>query len=146
MLNYTGLKVWDADGKVLASRFELVAGGARLSQRAADAATDNDCTLRRAEDSAPYLRLLVDERDARYPLTIDPIAQLAYVKVTGTGSGAVNDSFGVAVAVSGDTVVVGANQEDSSATGVNSTPNELASAAGAAYVFVRNGTTWMQQA
>jgi hypothetical protein len=39
------------------------------------------------------------------------------------------------VAVSGDTVVVGAYQEDSSTTGVNSTPNESASDSGAAYTF-----------
>ena len=39
------------------------------------------------------------------------------------------------MAVSGDTVVVGAYLEDSSTTGVNSTPNESATDAGAAYVF-----------
>ncbi|MCX6885339.1 MAG: cadherin-like beta sandwich domain-containing protein, partial [Verrucomicrobia bacterium] len=37
--------------------------------------------------------------------------------------------------MSGDTVVVGASMEDSSTTGVNSTPDELASGSGAAYVF-----------
>ena len=36
--------------------------------------------------------------------------------------------------------------EDSSTTGVNSTPNESAADSGAAYVFVRSGTTWSQQA
>ena len=56
------------------------------------------------------------------------------------------DQFGISVAVSGDTVVVGASNESSSTTGVNSTPNESASQAGAAYVFVRSGTTWTQQA
>ena len=45
-----------------------------------------------------------------------------------------NDYFGVKVAISGDTVVVGANGEDTVATG-----------AGAAYVFTRSGTTWTQQ-
>jgi ABC-type Fe3+-hydroxamate transport system substrate-binding protein len=56
------------------------------------------------------------------------------------------DSFGWSVAVSGDTVVVGAVNEASTTTGVNSTPNELAGEAGAAYVFVRSGTTWTQRA
>jgi photosystem II stability/assembly factor-like uncharacterized protein len=56
------------------------------------------------------------------------------------------DLFGTSVAVSGDTVVVGANYEDSSTTGVNSTPNDSAANPGAAYVFVRSGTTWTQQA
>jgi len=50
------------------------------------------------------------------------------------------------VAISGDTVVVGASGEDSSSTGVNSTPNESASQAGAAYVFTRGGGVWTQQA
>ena len=112
VLNYSGLKVWDADGKVLASRFA--------------AAGENQ------------VRLLVDERGARYPLTIDPIAQQAYLKASNNG-GPSEDNFGNSVAVSGDTVVVGANQEDSSTTGVNSTPNESASGSGAAYVFVRSG-------
>ena len=40
----------------------------------------------------------------------------------------------------------GLTYEDSSTTGVNSTPNESATDAGAAYVFVRSGTTWSQQA
>ena len=50
------------------------------------------------------------------------------------------------MAVSGDTVVVGAPSESSSTTGVNSTPNESASGSGAAYVFVRSAGVWTQQA
>lgn len=57
------------------------------------------------------------------------------------------DFFGGAVAVSGDIIVVGASQEDSSATGVNG--NQYVDAAensGAAYVFVRNDWAWRQEA
>ena len=55
--------------------------------------------------------------------------------------------FGVSVAVSGDTVVVGAISESSNATGVNGDQTDNSALdAGAAYVFVRNGTTWSQQA
>jgi hypothetical protein len=51
------------------------------------------------------------------------------------------------VSISGDTVVVGAEGEDSSATGVNGGQgNNSAQSAGAAYVFVRSGTSWSQQA
>ena len=51
------------------------------------------------------------------------------------------------MAISGDTVVVGANSEASNATGVNGNQaDNSAHQAGAAYVFVRNGTTWSQQA
>lgn len=46
-----------------------------------------------------------------------------------------NDWFGSSVAISGDTAIVGAFQEDSNSRMDN----------GAAYVFVRNGTTWTQQ-
>ena len=56
------------------------------------------------------------------------------------------DFFGLSVAISGDTMVVGAYNEDSNATGVDGDQNNLASDAGAAYVFTRSGTTWSQQA
>src|SRR5207247_1774974 len=70
--------------------------------------------------------------------------QQAYLKASNTGA---NDVFGFSVAISGDTVVVGARWEASNATGVNGNQsNNSASAAGAAYVFVRSGTNWMQQA
>jgi trimeric autotransporter adhesin len=70
--------------------------------------------------------------------------QEAYLKASNTGAA---DQFGRSVAVSDDTVVVGAFSEDSSATGVNGdTSNNSASSAGAVYVFVRNGSTWSQQA
>ena len=49
--------------------------------------------------------------------------------------------------MSGDTVVVGAYQEGSNATGVNGNQNDDSAAnSGAAYVFVRSGTNWIQQA
>jgi hypothetical protein len=49
-------------------------------------------------------------------------------------AGADGDGFGEAVALSGDTAVVGAYQDDSNGAD-----------AGAAYVFVRTGTSWSQQ-
>jgi hypothetical protein len=70
--------------------------------------------------------------------------QQAYFKASNTDAG---DGFGVSVAVSGDTVVVGAYAEDSSARGVNGDQsNNIATDSGAAYVFVRIGTNWTQQA
>ena len=71
-------------------------------------------------------------------------SQQAYLKASNTG---VNDGFGGSAAISGDTVVVGAPHEDSDATGVNGDQSKnLASDSGAAYVFVRSGTNWSQQA
>ncbi|MHC4091383.1 MAG: hypothetical protein ACYSVY_14105, partial [Planctomycetota bacterium] len=117
LVNYSGLTVFDADGAAVPARFEPAGDG---------------------------LRLIVDDRGARYPLTIDPIAQQAYLKASNTGEG---DQFGNSVAVSGDTVVVGAPDEDSSATGVNGNEaDNSAGDSGAAYVFVRSGTSWSQEA
>jgi hypothetical protein len=64
-----------------------------------------------------------------------------------TPNGTAFDSFGVSVGISGDTIVVGAYAEDSNATGVNGDQaNNLALESGAAYVYVRSGTVWTQQA
>ena len=56
------------------------------------------------------------------------------------------DNFGWHVAIDGDICVVGAINEDSSSAGVNSTPNESASAAGAAYVYRRTNGIWAFEA
>ena len=71
-------------------------------------------------------------------------SQQAYLKASNTDPG---DEFGISVAVSGDTVVVGARYERSVARGVNGDQTDhSACQAGAAYVFVRSGTAWSQQA
>jgi T5SS/PEP-CTERM-associated repeat protein len=71
-------------------------------------------------------------------------AQQAYLKASNTGIG---DEFGSRIAISGDTLVVGTGFEDSNATGVNGDGSDnTATNSGAAYVFVRNGTNWIQQA
>ena len=72
------------------------------------------------------------------------ITQEAYVKAGTTGEG---DRFGSTIAIDGDTMVVTAIGEDSLSTGVNGNPNiNGASGSGAAYVFVRENGTWVQQA
>jgi hypothetical protein len=70
--------------------------------------------------------------------------QQAYLKASNTGA---DDQFGFSVALVGDTLVVGAVNEDSNAVGVNgSQANNSESNAGAAYVFTRAGSVWSQQA
>lgn len=70
--------------------------------------------------------------------------QQAYLKASNIGA---SDQFGYAVAISGDTLVVGAPGESSSATGVNGNQSDnSAGSSGAVYVFVRGGTVWSQQA
>jgi hypothetical protein len=82
-----------------------------------------------------------------YRLTLRRAAQLAqyaYGKASNTGT---RDYFGYSVALSGDTLAVGAWGEDSAATGVNGNQaDNTASESGAVYVFRRTGTTWLQEA
>jgi hypothetical protein len=81
------------------------------------------------------------------PVGQTPASQAAaYLKASNTGAA---DQFGAAVALDGDTLVVGAPEEDSSARGVNSSQSADASTTanhGAVYVFVRSGGVWVQQA
>ncbi len=74
-----------------------------------------------------------EDHDAAYPLTIDPVFTLPQ-KLT-AADGAANDYLGYSVALDGDTALVGAPYDD--APGAEQ---------GSAYVFVRNGVTWTQQA
>jgi hypothetical protein len=66
--------------------------------------------------------------------------QEAYLKASNPDA---EDAFGYQVALDGDTLVVGAYKEASNGTGQG---NNDADDAGAAYVFVRSGDAWMQQA
>ena len=117
VLSYDGLVAFDANGDGLAAWLEV---------------------------DAQSLRICVDESQAVYPIVVDPVVQEAYVKASNTDA---FDLFGFSIAASGDTVVVGAPFEGSNATGVNGDQgNDLAPRSGAAYVFVRSGPTWTQQA
>lgn len=70
--------------------------------------------------------------------------QQAYLKASNAGG---IDWFGHSVALSGDTLAVGAPGEDSGATGINGNQTDNgAEDSGAVYVFTRTGTTWTQQA
>jgi len=97
-VRYSGLHAYDADGKILPARLTL--------------AGDN-------------LSISVDDSSARYPITIDPWVQQA--KLTAS-DGEGGDYFGNSIAISGDTVVVGARGDDS----YN----------GSAYVFVKPVSGW----
>jgi hypothetical protein len=116
-IRYNKLIVWDTTGQILPA--QMVA----------------------TQDT---VKLLVDDSQAIYPLTIDPgFQQQSYLKASNTGA---EDEFGFSVAISGDTLVVGAYLEDSSAVGVNNPDDDTAIDAGAAYVFTRSGASWTQQA
>lgn len=63
-------------------------------------------------------------------------SEQAYLQASNIGSG---DNFGISVAINSDTVVVGASSE-------NGADNGMQDDVGAAYVFVRSGVNWSQQA
>lgn len=128
VVNYSGLTVFDANGATVPARFELPDSNPQFAVR-----------------NPQFLRIVVDDADAVYPLTIDPIAQQAYLKASNTDF---QDLFGFTVAASGDTVAVGARGEDSDATGVNGDEADNdAFDSGAVYVFVRGANgAWSQQA
>jgi hypothetical protein len=81
------------------------------------------------EVNGDEIHLKIQDRGAAYPVTIDPWLQRTKLIASEAGIG---DGFGSPVALSGDTALVGA-------TGT-------ANNTGAAYVFVRNGTVWSEQA
>jgi hypothetical protein len=72
-------------------------------------------------------------------------SQQAYVKASNTGAG---DWFGESVALSGDgnTLVVAAQYEESSARGINGDQGDGSDDTGAVYVFARSESGWTQQA
>ena len=103
VLGYRGLTATDAAGRDLPARLELAHGSVLLR---------------------------IDDANARYPIVIDPFVQKATLKAS---DGTPDDGFGLPVAISGGTIVVGA--KDAAVGGVEPF-------AGAAYVFVKPPGGW----
>jgi hypothetical protein len=105
----------------------LVVGAILEDSNANDGETDNSA----AQAGAVYVFTRVDSS----------WSQQALLKASNAES---TDFFGISVALDGDTVVVGAFNEDSSADGGEN--DNSASNAGAVYVFTRVDSIWSQQA
>ena len=73
-----------------------------------------------------------NSRGAAYVFALNSTNWVQQAKLSGS-LGGTNDHFGTAVSLDSDSAIVGA-------------PDEAPSAAGAAYVFTRNGSQWLQQA
>ena len=76
----------------------------------------------------------------------ETVDSIGYFKASNTGAG---DVFGYSVSLSnnGNTLAVGAYYEGSNATGINGNQSDNSAAgSGAAYVFIRSGKNWIQQA
>ena len=101
---------------------------------------DNDIVLEvTAEDDTTRTYTVTVTRQSAAAFAHD-----AYIKASNTDAG---DLFGNRVALSGDTLAVGAALEDSNATGIGGNQDDnSANDAGAVYVFTRNDGTWTQQA
>lgn len=81
-----------------------------------------------------------------YQKTDEGWVQEAYIK---SSNNEFSDSFGVSVSLSGDgkTLAVGAHNESSAADGINGDQGDnSAEWSGAAYVFKKDGTEWIQEA
>lgn len=118
----------DADGRGVS--LDGRDGSARLVYRGLWAADARGRHLKAwLELRGKRLLIRVDDAGARYPLTIDPFFQGA--KLTATDA-ATNDRLGSSVAISGDTIVAGAPDDDG--TGLDQ---------GSVYVFVKPAGGWV---
>jgi len=117
VLDWDQLVAWDATGRVVPTTFRTTGATATI---------------------------VVDDSGAQYPLLIDPtFSQQAYLKASNTGA---DDEFGFSVAVSGDTVVVGAPEEDSKSKIIGSDETDnTASNSGAAYMVLITADSAPQQ-
>lgn len=106
-LSYGGLAAWDSSGRPLATSMQRTIRGVSLS---------------------------VEPADAVFPITIDPLIAIQHQKLV-PADGGTDEYFGRAVAVSGDTVVIGTPWDS----------NQHGGRAGAAYVYVRSGDSWTLQ-
>src|SRR5262249_35599196 len=121
------------DGQAILFNGRGAGAGMRYDKLRATDATGRELPAR-MRLAGNQLKLEVSDEAAVYPVTIDPtLAQQA--KLT-AGDAAEADSFGASVAIDGATAVIGAPNDDTDA-GID---------AGSAYVFVRSGTSWSQQA
>jgi hypothetical protein len=118
VLRYGDLLVTDATGRILPARLEL--SPSHITNHASRFA------FHAAGSTQHVLHIVVDDTDAVYPLTIDPLLTSEVARLA-PSDGAADDAFGFSVAVSEDTVVVGAPFDD-----------DHGDDSGSAYVFRRN--------
>ncbi len=101
ILRYGGLRSWDARGRTVPSHLEV-----------------------REQE----VRLVIEDRDAQYPLVVDP--SWVQQQELSAGDGVPNDEFGYSVSVDGTVAAVGASQKNNGM--------------GAVYMFVNNAGVWTQ--
>ncbi|MGJ8724877.1 MAG: hypothetical protein ACSHYB_10005 [Roseibacillus sp.] len=107
VLSYSKLLVVDAQGQELPATMEPIETGFLLAY---------------------------NDAQAVYPVTVDPLIVNEEAELSANDASS-SDRFGTSVAISGDTVVVGAERDD-----------DGGSASGSAYIFTRFGSSWSLQA
>ncbi len=123
----------DQFGSSLAISGDTIAVGAPTEDSAATGIGGDQGNNTQQDSGAVYV----------YTRTVKTWQQQAYIKAWNTDS---FDQFGGSVALYGDTLAVGATDEDSNTTGIDPQSNESAVEAGAAYIFTRSAGKWSQQA
>jgi hypothetical protein len=124
----------DSFGFSVALSADTLAVGARYENSAAKGIDGDQSNVSAKNAGAVYI----------YARTGGGWSQKAYVKASNTRS---LSFFGTVLALSGDTLVVGAPGESSSATGVGVDSTDTAALrSGAVYVFARTSGVWSQQA
>ncbi len=127
-----------------------ISGYTEIASLAADTETHDHVVFLPARINARYLLQACNAGGCADSAPVNVAGTLAeavgYVKATNTGA---DDRFGSSIALSadGDTLAIGADLEDSNATGIGGDQNDnTASTSGAVYVFTRAGASWTQQA
>ncbi len=133
---------WFGESVALSSDGNTLAVGARFEgSNATGISTDGSGEADNSADQAGAVYVFVHSGGSW--------SQQAYIKASNAGE---NDWFGESIALSGDgnTLAVGARFEDSNATGISTDgsgeADNSAYKAGAVYVFVHSGGSWVQQA
>ena len=108
VFDYKGLKAFDAKGRSLPAHLAL---------------------------QGNRLHIIVETAEAQWPVSVDPVFVSEQEVVA--SDALENDQFGSAVALDGDTALIGATLGDDDNNGEDT---------GAVYVFTRAGTIWREQA
>jgi hypothetical protein len=124
----------DYFGHSVALSSDTLAAGAHFEDSAASGVGGNEADNSAPDSGAVYV----------FHRTGTAWHQEAYLKASNTGAG---DVFGYSVALSGDTLAVGAHHEDGAVPGVGGNQaDNSAQDSGAAYVYRRTDTAWQQEA
>jgi hypothetical protein len=130
-------------GSCSSSTTSATSGNNTITFNTLSTATYSDCTLN-VTDSAGNISSTLTVSTF---VIITDWKQESYLKATNNDAG---DEFGGSVSISGDTLVVGANFEDSGLAWITNdttaSSSNSSSNSGAVYVYKRSGTSWIQEA